>query len=36
LAACLLLVPFDAVISAINGNVGAKELKELQQKVFGA
>jgi hypothetical protein len=30
------VVPFDAVISAIHGNGGAKELKELQQKAFAA
>jgi hypothetical protein len=30
------IVPFDALISAINGNAGAKELKELQQKAFSA
>jgi hypothetical protein len=30
------VVPFDALISAINGNGGAKELKELQQKAFSA
>jgi hypothetical protein len=36
LAACLLLFLFDAVISAIHGNGGAKELKELQQKAFAA
>jgi hypothetical protein len=30
------VVPFGAVISAFNGNGGAKELKELQQKAFAA
>jgi hypothetical protein len=30
------VVPFDAVISTINSNGGAKELKELQQKAFAA
>jgi hypothetical protein len=30
------VVPFGAVISAFNGNCGAEELKELQQKAFAA
>jgi hypothetical protein len=30
------VVPFDAVISTINSNDGAKELKESQQKAFVA
>jgi hypothetical protein len=30
------VVPFGAVISAFNGNRGAEELKELQQKAFAA
>jgi hypothetical protein len=32
---CLLaVVPFDAVISAINGNGGAKELKEYSKRLL--
>jgi hypothetical protein len=30
------VVPFDAVISTVNSNGGAKELKVLQQKAFAA